>query len=140
MTTTDTTKRMALTVTNIKNVLAELPRDKHNPTIQRPGQESRACVYTNPDDPNDHCIAGEVLVRMGYADLLPPIEADVKTGFSVSSLLKGSGQPVGYSAINLLRDLQTEADGRVLACVRHTRPWGTAIDGVLRRRGVMGTL
>jgi hypothetical protein len=55
-----------ITAQQVVEIMMDLPDDGVNP------MEYSTCVYTHPEDENHHCIAGEVISRLGYR--LPSID------------------------------------------------------------------
>jgi hypothetical protein len=49
-----------ITAQQVVEIMMDLPDDGVNP------MEYSTCVYTHPEDENHHCIAGEVISRLGY--------------------------------------------------------------------------
>jgi hypothetical protein len=59
---------------DVIEIIKDLPDDKVNP------KDYDSCVYTSPYDKDHHCIAGEVISRLGYR--LP----DVDSGLNEDSI------------------------------------------------------
>lgn len=70
-----------ITAQEVADIIRELPDEMVNPT------EYGTCVYTSPYDENHHCIAGEVITRLGYK--LPPIYSRLNED-SIYALLDSS--------------------------------------------------
>ena len=49
-----------ITAQQVVEIMMDLPDDGVNP------MEYSTCVYTHPEDESHHCIAGEVISRLGY--------------------------------------------------------------------------
>jgi hypothetical protein len=115
-----------LTITRAK-VLAEVEtlRDsrKKNPWVYE-GSPEQTCVYTSPTNLKRHCIAGEVLNRLG-APLPDPRHEDetLANEDTISSLASGwlvsKNVLVDKGALDLLYALQQQADTGMT--------WGRAI-------------
>ena len=71
------------------------------------------CVYTDYDD--NHCIAGQVLVDLGFEKLLPSedSELNIATVYSLFSATPGLNN-VDPVVTDLLREAQTHADNYVI--------------------------
>lgn len=108
-----------ITLEQVKEIVAGLPRDRVNPTSTN-GAGHTACVYTGAD--NTHCIAGEVLVRLGFE--VPGFGDRYNWNYSVYPLAKSLG--LDKVVCSYLRDLQRLADGMGGNPV----PWGDAIDAM----------
>lgn len=106
-----------------------------NPVTDSDGS---ACLYTDPQDTNRHCIAGHVLTELGLGDLLPPVGDEQihltdsgRRGYPSVSQLPGVDDHLTSEAIKALCILQAEADGmnRDYDDVSPV-PWGEAIEAV----------
>lgn len=98
-----------ITAQQIKEIALTLPRDRSNPRISRPGRFDNpyVCVYTDPDRPEMHCIAGEILTRLGLE--LPDVHSD-SNAQNISRVAHVHDYPLGYDALLALDDLQYHAD------------------------------
>lgn len=118
----------AINVKNILEVVSKYPGQRQNPQ-----DESAVCVYTHPEKPGCHCIAGQILVDLGWGHKLPPVESYLNHEV-VGDLLAATFTPAQFAAISddargLLTELQQEAD-------RYQMTWGRARRTVLERRGL----
>lgn len=103
---------------NVKNVLAAL--DNVDPNRRNPSKNG-LCVYTSTRDPEKHCIAGQVLVDLGWGHKLPPVDdADNTAGitdFLRRKFTASQYQQIDDETLRLLSHAQIEAD--------HGSKWGT---------------
>ena len=67
-----------ITAQQVVEIMMDLPDDRQNPIV------FETCVYTSPDDETHHCIAGEVISRLGYR--LPDIDDHLNED-SINTLL-----------------------------------------------------
>jgi hypothetical protein len=106
-----------ITFDQVKSVLPLLPEDAINPLV------NGSYVYTGLD--GTHCIAGEVLARLG-APLPAPNEPENRSGVNTHSFeawLKQHDIELERYARRLLMELQSKADGG--------REWGPVIREVV---------
>lgn len=124
-----------ITKDDVLAILPTLDKRRKNPTYVYDSVyevEDMACLYTDPKKPERHCIAGEILVRLGHGNLLPTIEHEQALAAErnlppVRRIV--DGQDFSLQAVGLLGELQETADG-----LRHDgKPvvWGEAIKMVL---------
>lgn len=96
-----------------KNVLAALETlngRKRNPF----DEDSFGCVYTHEKDPERHCIAGQILIDLGWGHKLPALD-NYLNGSSIDALLCEAFTPAQFEQIEpaaaaILSDLQALAD------------------------------
>lgn len=101
---------MKITIRKVQDAVRRLDKQQVNPTTV----SGMACVYTSPADPGHHCIAGEILYKLGAAlpradhpDNTRGIDELIGDGFFAS-------QNVEFTpgAASLLKRLQMTADQR----------------------------
>lgn len=122
---------MTITKQQILDVLPLLPEDATNPL------SGKTCVYTGAD--GSHCIAGEVLTRLGYEERLPKW-GEHHNGKGLGPLIRDKILNIQFEedAAVFLVTLQGFADGMrsVPSDDGHAlvyRPWGEAINFALAR-------
>lgn len=115
-----------LTLDKLEEILMDLPDERINPMTKVTNTLNGACLYTDPDDPTLHCIAGEIISRMGWP--LPGIEFN-KTG--ISSLQTGTGTAYNFTPYptaeyvdSILDVIQRVADSASFA--KKSNAWGEA--------------
>jgi hypothetical protein len=119
---------VTITAADIVTKAFLLPRDVVNP--------GGGCVYS--DEQGNHCIAGEILVRL---DLPVPEYGEMQNTTTVDHLDYLSYDVIEPDALELLADLQMKADETVdpkdtnLPLMREDggiqRTWGEVVDRVL---------
>ena len=107
----------------LETIVEELP-DRVNPTDGEYG----SCVYTDPQNPEMHCIAGEVAVRLGLP--LPDVNDPANWEATVITLCKERDELnkhgglwyglLDAGAISLLGEAQFSAD--------YKHPWKVAYE------------
>jgi hypothetical protein len=95
-----------ITAQQVVEIMMDLPDDGLNP------MEYLTCVYTDPEDTDQHCIAGEVISRLGYR--LPDIN-DRMNEDSIIALLDNPKYTLSKSdfeplAVEMLWAAQITAD------------------------------
>lgn len=112
-----------ITAEQVKEIALSLPRDGSNPKVSR-GFGGPVCVYTDPSDPSNHCIAGEILTRLGVT--LPDVESNANW-LGITDLAGSEGFDVNFEgdALNALDVLQRRADSGTH--LKSELPWGDAI-------------
>ena len=95
-----------ITAQQVVEIMMDLPDTMMNPI------EFETCVYTSPYDENNHCIAGEVISRLGYR--LPSID-DALNEDSINALLDSplytlSRDDFEEAAVDILWTAQITAD------------------------------
>lgn len=109
-----------ITAEQVLDIMQELPDDKDNP------MEYDTCLYTDPSDCNNHCIAGEILSRLGYR--LPPVDSPLNEA-GIYELLDHplftlTNFDIDPMAMKILGWAQESADSYSLA--DNGRAWGLA--------------
>lgn len=107
----------------IADIMRDLPDEKMNPL-----GDGMACVYTSKIDSSDHCIAGEVLIRLGVT--LPDIDSTDNQEGIIELLDAGLGEyssdDFDDTAIAMLYAAQCAAD---YSSERHNPlAWGNGKD------------
>lgn len=95
-----------ITAQQVVEIMMDLPDNMMNPI------DFETCVYTSPEDENHHCIAGEVISRLGYR--LPAID-DPLNEDSINALLDSplytlSRDDFEETAVDILWTAQVTAD------------------------------
>lgn len=67
------------------------------------------CIYTDPENPQLHCIVGQVLVENGHEEYLPLLGSDENHSATPKNLLEDSDEYT-IDAIAFLEKLQREFD------------------------------
>ena len=109
-----------ITAQQVYDIMAILPDDKDNPSPYG------TCVYTDPHDRNNHCIAGEVISRLGYR--LPDTDSYMNEE-SLYELLDNKNytlsdrdfEPLALAMLVKAQGIADHATGR-----EEENPWGRA--------------
>jgi hypothetical protein len=118
----------------LKRLAQENP-DNLNPKVHFKNGDIDGCVYTDPNDPTKHCIAGELL-SIFYPERLPDVDSESNWEMSVSGLLDYDiNSKFTPDAKRLMQVAQNFADGwetdhrgnRKSAINTGPRPWGQVI-------------
>lgn len=113
-----------ITAQQVEDIVKTLPWDRSNPSLDAEFGQG-GCIYTSPSDPNDHCIAGEILVRLGYS---VPAAGDEDNSETIGNLLVSRIINIEYSAADKLARLQSVADAATQDGWQNA--WGKAIQDV----------
>lgn len=97
----------------VVEVIKGLPGNRTNP------HDERQCVYSDWDNPDRHCIAGEVLSRLGLP--LPEV-GDSLNSVGFDYLVVNMEYPLHDDTVDLLIEAQTIADGPVTGLLSDGRP------------------
>lgn len=113
--------RKKLNVANVMEAIRALPGRRNNPYIYDNGYAW--CVYTDERDASRHCIAGQVLVDLGYRRVLPAVGSLDNYQKDARQILSEAGVDFDAEAANILNEAQYAADLQTRTEPRSVNAW-----------------